>query len=71
MIHGQGTEPRFRPLAAPNPAITPPFTAYSESNGSQNDWCLFPQPNYAGFPLRIPAFSSANVWSTVASARPC
>ncbi|WP_410568806.1 hypothetical protein [Amycolatopsis sp. cmx-4-61] len=58
-------------MAAPNPAITPPFTAYSESNGSQDAWCLFSQPNYTGLLVRIPAFSRASVWLTVASARPC
>ncbi|MDQ7802414.1 hypothetical protein Q5425_01630 [Amycolatopsis sp. A133] len=58
-------------MAAPNPSITPPFTAYSESNGSQNAWCVYTQPNYFGPAVRIPAFSRANVWLTVASARPC
>ncbi|MEV6442403.1 hypothetical protein [Amycolatopsis sp. NPDC051716] len=58
-------------MAAPNPSITPPFTAFSESNGSQDAWCLYSRPNYFGFPTRIPAFSSANVRLTVASARPC
>ncbi|WP_158264152.1 hypothetical protein [Amycolatopsis sp. CA-126428] len=57
--------------AAPKPSIIPPFAAVSESNGSQDDWCLYSRPNYVGFPTRIPAFSSANVWLTVASARPC
>ncbi|MBE8520202.1 hypothetical protein ILP97_22350 [Amycolatopsis sp. H6(2020)] len=53
------------------PSIKPPFTAFSESNGSQDAWCLFSQPDYAGFSVRIPAFSRANVGMTVASVRPC
>jgi hypothetical protein len=57
--------------AAPKPSFIPPVTAVSESNGSQDDWCLYSRPNYFGFPTRISAFSSANVWLTVASARPC
>jgi hypothetical protein len=58
-------------LAVPTPSIDPPFTTYRESNGSQDDWCLYSQPKYGGFVVRIPAFSSANVVLTVASARPC
>ncbi|MEV6828011.1 hypothetical protein [Amycolatopsis sp. NPDC051102] len=58
-------------LAVATPSITPPFTAVSEQNGSQNDWCLFTQPGYAGLQLRVPAFSQTHVWVTIASARPC
>jgi hypothetical protein len=58
-------------VAVPTPSITPPFTAFTEQNGSQNDWCLFSQPKYAGFSVRVPAFSHADVVLTVASARPC
>ncbi|MGW4060562.1 hypothetical protein ACWEGE_19910 [Amycolatopsis sp. NPDC004747] len=57
--------------AGPIPSIDPPFNAFSESNGSQNAWCLFSQPKYLGFAVRIPAFSSANAGLTVASVRPC
>jgi hypothetical protein len=57
--------------AGPIPSIDPPFAAFSESNGSQNAWCLFSQPKYLGFAVRIPAFSGAHVAMTVASVRPC
>ncbi|MEV7094656.1 hypothetical protein AB0M80_17655 [Amycolatopsis sp. NPDC051045] len=67
----RGTDGTAICMAAPNPSITPPFAAYSESNGSQDAWCLFSRPDYAGFAVRIPAFSGANVRVTVASARPC
>ncbi|MEU0534922.1 hypothetical protein [Amycolatopsis tolypomycina] len=53
------------------PSINPAFTAVSESNGSQNAWCLYSQPNYLRLVARIPAFSRADAWVTVASARPC
>jgi hypothetical protein len=66
-----GTDGTAICTAAPKPSITPPFAAYSESNGSQDAWCLYSRPDYAGFPVRIPAFSGANVRMTVASVRPC
>ncbi|MGW3959795.1 hypothetical protein ACWED2_08220 [Amycolatopsis sp. NPDC005003] len=57
--------------AGPIPSIDPPFAAFSESNGSQDAWCLYAQPKYLGFAVRIPAFSGANVLMRVASVRPC
>lgn len=70
-LHGTNGTATAICMAAPNPSITPRFTAYSESNGSQDDWCLYAQPNYVGLLARIPAFSGANAWLTVGSARPC
>jgi hypothetical protein len=58
-------------MTAPNPLISPPVAAYSETNGGQNVWCLYTWPNYSGSVVRIPAFTSANVRMSVASARPC
>ena len=58
-------------LMAPTPSIDPPFTAFQEHNGSQEDWCLFTGPKYTGAVLRLPAFSAANVFATFASGRPC
>lgn len=58
-------------LGVPKPSIAPPFTAFAEQNGSQDDWCLFTGPKYSGLMLRVPAFSSANVFATFASGRPC
>lgn len=58
-------------LMAPTPSIDPPFTAFRESNGSQDAWCLFTGPKYTGAMFRLPAFSAANVGATFASGRPC
>ncbi len=68
-LHGPGGTAMC--TAGPIPSINPPFTAYSESNGSQEAWCLYSQPSYVGFVARVPAFSGANAWVTVASVRPC
>jgi hypothetical protein len=56
---------------APTPSISPPFTAFSEQNGSQNAWCLYSQEKYGGFAVTVPAFSQAKVVATFASGRPC
>jgi hypothetical protein len=66
-----GTDGTARCTAAPIPSIDPPFAVYRESNGSQDDWCLYTQPKYAGAVVRIPAFSGADVLLRVASVRPC
>ena len=66
-----GTDGTSICLAIPAPSITPPFTAYAEQNGSQDNWCLFSQPRYGGFMLCVPAFSKVNAVATFASGRPC
>ncbi len=58
-------------LGAPTPSIAPPFTAFAEQNGTQNNWCLFSGLKYSGWMVRVPAFSGVNVVSTFASGRPC
>lgn len=58
-------------LVVPTPSITPPFTAFTEQNGSQNAWCLFTGEKYTGGMLRIPPFSRAYVFASWASGRPC
>jgi hypothetical protein len=67
----EGTDGTAICLAVPTPSITPPFTAFTEQNGSQDAWCLYTQPKYAGAMVRIPPFSRANVFATFASGRPC
>jgi len=66
-----GTDGNDLCLGAPAPSITPPFTAFAEQNGSQDNWCLYTGPKYSGLMLRVPAFSSATVFATFASGRPC
>lgn len=66
-----GTDGTSICLAVPTPSITPPFTAFTEQNGSQDAWCLYTQPKYADVMVRIPAFSRVTVFATFASGRPC
>ncbi|MDS0139786.1 MULTISPECIES: hypothetical protein [unclassified Amycolatopsis] len=66
-----GTDGNDLCLGVPTPSITPPFTAFAEQNGSQDTWCLYTGPKYSGSMLRVPAFSSATVFATFASGRPC
>ncbi|MEU5266417.1 hypothetical protein [Amycolatopsis sp. NPDC021455] len=58
-------------LMVATPSITPPFTAFTEQNGSQNRWCLYTQPRYTGAVVQVPPFSRVNVFATFASGRPC
>ncbi|MEV6877697.1 hypothetical protein [Amycolatopsis sp. NPDC051128] len=58
-------------LMAPKPSIVPPFTAFTEQNGSQFAWCLYSEEKYGGFFVRVPAFSQVRVIATFASGRPC
>ena len=66
-----GTDGTAICLTVATPSIDPPFTAFSEQNGSQNAWCLYTQPKYTGGMLRVPAFSRVYVFATFASGRPC
>jgi hypothetical protein len=66
-----GTDGTSICLGVPTPSITPPFTAFTEQNGSQDRWCLYTQPKYTGAMVWIPPFSRVNVFATFASGRPC